>query len=74
MSLSYNVKFIEKHFTTDRNLPGRDNKFAILPEELKRLKEYINIHSKVNLDYGSDYQECEKETRKVYSGRWDGLE
>ena len=74
MSLSYNVKFIEKHFTTDRDLPGRDNKFAILPEELKRLKEYIDIHSKVNLDYGSDYQECEEETRKVYSGRWDGLE
>ena len=74
MSLLYNVKFIEKHFTTDRNLPGRDNKFAILPEELKRLKEYIDIHSKVNLDYGSDYQECEEETRKVYSGRWDGLE
>ena len=74
MSLSYNVKFIEKHFTTDNDLPGRDNKFAILPNELKRLKEYIDIHSKVNLDYGSDYQKCEEETREIYSGRWDGLE
>ena len=74
MSLSYNVKFIEKHFTTDNDLPGRDNKFAILPNELKRLKEYIDIHSKVNLDYGSDYQKCEEETREIYSGRWCGLE
>jgi sialic acid synthase SpsE len=74
MSLSYNVKFIEKHFTIDNDLPGRDNKFAILPNELKRLKEYIDIHSKVNLDYGSDYQKCEEETREIYSGRWDGLE
>ena len=74
MSLSYNVKFIEKHFTIDNDLPGRDNKFAILPNELKRLKEYIDIHSKVNLDHGSDYQKCEEETREIYSGRWNGLE
>jgi len=74
ISLSYNVKFIEKHFTIDNNLPGRDNKFAILPDELKRLKEYIDIHAKVNLDYGPDYQKCEQEVREVYSGRWDELE
>ena len=74
VSLSYNVKFIEKHFTIDNDLPGRDNKFAVLPNELKKLKEYIDIYSKVNLDNGSDYQKCEEETRKIYSGRWDGLE
>ena len=74
ISLSYNVKFIEKHFTIDNDLPGRDNKFAILPDELKRLKEYIDIHTKVNLDYGPDYQKCEQEVREVYSGRWDELE
>ena len=73
MSLSYNVKFIEKHFTIDNDLPGRDNKFAILPNELKRLKEYIDIHMKVNLDHGSDYQKCEEETREIYSGRWNEL-
>jgi sialic acid synthase SpsE len=28
---------IEKHFTIDRSLPGRDNKFSILPEQLKEL-------------------------------------
>ena len=29
LSLDYNVNIIEKHFTINNNLPGRDNKFAI---------------------------------------------
>jgi sialic acid synthase SpsE len=74
LALSYDIEFIEKHFTTDNDLPGRDNKFAILPNELKKLREYIDIYTKVNLDYGSNYQKCEEETREIYSGRWDGLE
>ena len=29
-SLEYGVDWIEKHFTIDKSLPGRDNKFSIL--------------------------------------------
>ena len=72
LSLGYNIDYIEKHFTVDNDLPGRDNKFAILPNQLRRLKKYVDIFSKVNLSHGSDYQECEEETREVYSGRWNG--
>ena len=36
-SIQYGVKLIEKHFTLDQGLPGRDNKFAILPDELNTL-------------------------------------
>jgi N,N'-diacetyllegionaminate synthase len=72
LSLGYNIDYIEKHFTVDNDLPGRDNKFAILPNQLKKLKKYVDISSMVNLNHGPDYQECEEETRKVYSGRWDG--
>ena len=68
----FNLKYIEKHFTIDNDLPGRDNKFAILPDKLKRLKEYIDIHAKVTLDHGSDYQECELDSRENYTGRFDG--
>ena len=32
VSLSYGISLIEKHFTIDNSLPGRDNKFAILPK------------------------------------------
>lgn len=70
LSLSYNPSYIEKHFTIDNNLPGRDNKFAILPNELKKLKEYIEISNKIKINHGNDLQDSEQEVRKIYAGRW----
>lgn len=35
------ASIIEKHFTTDNQLPGPDHKFAILPDELKEMVEKI---------------------------------
>lgn len=70
LSLNYNPNYIEKHFTTDNNLPGRDNKFAILPDSLKKLKQYIEIYNKIKIDHGNNFQECEKEVREIYAGRW----
>jgi sialic acid synthase SpsE len=42
ISFSMGVTLIEKHFTTDNKLPGRDNKFAILPKDLSQLVESAN--------------------------------
>ena len=42
MGKRLNITFLEKHFTISHNLPGRDNKFAILPEELKYLRNFID--------------------------------
>mgnify|MGYP001452136817 FL=1 len=72
LALRYDLDYIEKHFTTDNNLPGRDNRFAILPDQMKRLKEFIDINEKVLIDKGTDYQSCEKDSRENYTGRWDG--
>lgn len=70
-ALEYDIDVIEKHFTIDKTLPGRDNKFAILPEELTELKYHIEARALANIDRGSNlYQECEMEARTVYSGRW----
>ena len=70
-ALDYNIDVIEKHFTIDRNLPGRDNKFAILPEELRELKYHIKAKDLANIDRGSNlYQDCEMDARTIYSGRW----
>ena len=41
IALCNGAAYIEKHFTIDRNLPGRDNKFAILPDEMMFLTSYI---------------------------------
>ena len=72
LSLGYGVEYIEKHFTIDNDLPGRDNKFAILPNEMKRLSEYIKIANKVMDSKGPDYQDCETDSRENYTGRFDG--
>ena len=72
LSLSYGVDYIEKHFTIDNDLPGRDNKFAILPNEMKRLSEYIKIANKVLKNKGSDFQDCEMDSRTNYTGRFNG--
>lgn len=72
VALEYDVQFIEKHFTTDHNLPGRDNKFAILPHELKELREYINIRNQMNIDHGDVVLDCESDARKVMPGRFNG--
>jgi len=69
-SVSYGVDYIEKHFTIDRELPGRDNQFAILPSQMKTLTEFCKNSSDMNLDRGLDLQSCEQDIVDNYRGRW----
>ncbi len=70
IAISLGAKFIEKHFTIDNKLPGRDNKFAILPSQLKSLCEFKNNYLKMNIDKGLDLQKNELDIMKNYRGRW----
>tara|TARA_R100001015_G_C4625764_1_gene184432 strand:+ start:1612 stop:2439 length:828 start_codon:yes stop_codon:yes gene_type:complete len=72
VAIGFGATVIEKHFTIDNNLPGRDNKFAILPHELKDLSNFIELREKMMKDHGDDYQDCELDSRKNYTGRFDG--
>jgi len=69
-SVSYGVDYIEKHFTIDRELPGRDNQFAILPSQMKTLTEFCKNSSDMNLDRGLDLQSYEQDIVDNYRGRW----
>jgi N,N'-diacetyllegionaminate synthase len=62
---------IEKHFTIDNNLPGRDNKFAILPDQLKNLSDYIKLREDMFI-IQPDVQDSELDSRKHYTGRFNG--
>jgi len=62
---------IEKHFTIDNDLPGRDNKFAILPNELKQLTSFLITRNSMLSYKGNEFLNEEKEMRDLYSGRWD---
>jgi len=72
VAIGEGAQVIEKHFTTNRDLPGRDNQFAILPEELKDLSDYIRLREKMLVNLGVDYQECEQDSRDNYTGRFNG--
>jgi len=69
-SVNYGIKVIEKHFTLDKNLPGRDNKFAILPKEIKALSKYLSSNLSMQQEKGKDLQKSELDTYKNYRGRW----
>jgi len=68
-SLPYGVSVIEKHFTIDNDLPGRDNKFAILPAELAKLREGCDRYVSMIIK-NKGLLKSDQEIRKVYSGRW----
>lgn len=72
VAIEFGATVIEKHFTTDNNLPGRDNKFAILPHNLKDLTNYIKLRKDMLIEHGDNYQECELDSRKNYTGRFNG--
>jgi len=72
IAIGLGAKVIEKHFTIDNNLPGRDNKFAILPEELKDLTNYISNMKKMFMNHGLDFQQGEEDSRLNYEGRFNG--
>jgi len=62
---------IEKHFTIDNNLDGRDNKFALTPEQFKKLKEWVELYKSFSIDHGLDLQNCESDIYENYRGRWN---
>jgi len=71
-AMGYGVKYIEKHFTIDRFLPGRDNQFAILPDQLEYICDYRNNLTKMNQYLGKNYQSIEDDIIQNYRGRWSG--
>lgn len=62
--------FIEKHFTTDNDLPGRDNKFALLPDQFKSMVSDCLDVKKMMINHGLDLQDCEKDVANNMRGRW----
>ena len=72
IALVFGAKYIEKHFTIDNSLPGRDNKFSITPSELLMLKNFRNNLNEMMIDNGLDLQNCEEEIYKTIRGRWSG--
>ena len=71
VALGCGISVVEKHFTIDKELPGRDNKFAILPYELKDLKSFIDLYYNMYTKHGDDYLPVETNSRNEYAGRFN---
>jgi sialic acid synthase SpsE len=52
-------------------LPGRDNKFALEPDDFTMMVENINAAEKTLINHGLDFQNIENDTVKNYRGRWE---
>ena len=72
VAISNGATYIEKHFTINKKLPGRDNKFAILPEDLSKLSSFRDFFTKSYNFKGLNVQKCEMDIYKNYRGRWSG--
>ena len=68
-AISLGAMVVGKHFTIDNDLPGRDNKFAILPGELKTLRKNIDRYLDM-IKAKSNFIKEEVEIRKLYTSRW----
>jgi len=69
-ALANDAVIIEKHFTTNKNLHGRDNKFSLEPQDFKKICDLRNIFSEFKIDHGLNIQKSEKDIFKNYRGRW----
>ena len=70
LAVACGAEVIEKHFTIDKNLPGRDNKFALDEDEFSQMVENIRIAEQALTSHGTGPMEIENDTIKFYRGRW----
>jgi sialic acid synthase SpsE len=73
ISAAFGVQVVEKHFTTDHELPGRDNKFALLPSQFSEMALNFNMALQACIYRGMNAQDSEQDIMKNYRGRWSGV-
>ena len=74
LAVALGAKVIEKHFTTDKNLPGRDNKNALDTQEFEEMVANVRLAERLLLDHGPGPMDLEADTIANYRGRWGGNE
>jgi len=64
------AEVFEKHFTSDKSLPGRDNKFAVDKYEFQKMVEHIQVAEEMLTNLGPEAVDIEADTIANYRGRW----
>ena len=73
-AVALGAKYIEKHFTLDRNLPGPDHKASLEPEEFKRMVDAIRNTEKalgdgIKRPMPSEFKNKEITVRRIVAAR-----
>jgi len=69
-AFGYGARVFEKHFTSNKELAGRDNKFALVESELVEYIEIITGASNAGMFHGAGALDIEQDTINQYRGRW----
>jgi len=64
------AEYVEKHFTLNRNLPGRDQFMSTTIDEFKELVEWQKVVVEMTGINDIDVGENEKQYREKFIGRW----
>lgn len=70
LAVALGARVIEKHFTSDKSLPGRDNQFAVTKAEFASMVSNCEHALEVTHYHGKNNLECELDTINNYRGRW----
>lgn len=68
------ARYVEKHFTIDRNLPGPDQKISNLPEDFKEIARFRDVYLQSWGRPDRKLTDKEYELRRVYIGKWGNNE
>ena len=71
-ALANKAVMIEKHFTTNRKLQGRDNKFSLNEKDISKICTFREMFYNFSLDRGLGIQKKERDIFRNYRGRWQG--
>ena len=70
VAVTMGATWIEKHFTTDNNIPGPDNYMSITPDQLKDIRTFCDEYYTIGTDSQDSVYSEEIELRGVIQNRF----
>jgi len=70
VAVCHGARWIEKHFTTDRDIPGPDNFMSTLPNEISEIRKFCDEYDRIDKTERVRVYDEELTARKVMVGRF----
>ncbi len=70
LAIARGADFVEKHFTIDRNLPGKDQAVSAVPHEIREIVAYAEEVEHLMGDAHPSLSDEEERLRGIYVGKW----